>query len=191
MERYTLSVDSIAYGNELDHSVVYEPDDEGAWVKYTDHQAALDAERGKVLTWQGRYEMVSGELDAERTRREAEEKWLERAVTEINDLKQQLATSQAEVEMLRAEAGYYTSKDVMANLTQQLEASQEALRVVREATLTEAARATCMYCNDPVWRDRDAAGHHYASHTRSMYPCQADNIWQLATLDAAPGEKEG
>ncbi len=58
---------------------------------------------------------------------------------------------------------------------------------VKAASLVEARRAMCPYCNDPEWVNRDSDGHHYSANTRSMYPCEATELDRLAQQE---GEHE-
>ena len=66
-----------------------------------------------------------------------------------------------------------------------------ALRRAKAEGLDDAAKAICMYCNDPEWQKRDEDDNHESPYTRTMYPCAAYKIHDLIReLDACAAQIE-
>ena len=66
-----------------------------------------------------------------------------------------------------------------------------ALRRAKAEGLDDAAKAICMYCNDPEWQKRDEDDNHESPYTRTMYPCAAYKIHDLIRkLDARAAQIE-
>ena len=83
---------------------------------------------------------------------------------------------------------YSLTRDARADNVRLLDA---ALRRAKAEGLDDAAKAICMYCNDPEWQKRDEDDNHESPYTRTMYPCAAYKIHDLIRkLDACAAQIE-